>query len=601
MELIYLPKTRFNNMSFCKKSSLNIFTKSMHNSSRNIQSEITNAFPTSTETVRTKNFLPSYSSNKDTKNFSNELKITPSNTIRNKSFAFSKKLSQYDDYYRNIMHNKFKTNLKLNSYNKNLTEETPIILYNRKKGRNKFIENSENETKYYTSMNSLRKNSKKIYLDKNKITPHHFVREEYINNIQKLFKGNYIFLTQKNKYKNLIDIEKYKIESVNNYSYQIQENKKLLENYIISKDKYIKHLQNIVLKEQDKLNLLLHQKDQLLIEIKQIYNKIEEKKKIINRYDGYKNLICSIFKNNQEILKNPNLISYRIKYLESNILELLKKNNNQKERIWELKKELKQYTNSYTKNYKNCDINIKKNEIEIKQLKEKNQSLLKEKNRLENDIKKNSLWIREKSNKINRINELSLIEVIELETIIDEAKYNKLIKQFPLHFTCVSHFISSLLKFIKKNTPEFFIINDDTTLINLNELMIILDMKYNIANLNSIYNNILIMLFILEKSIQKILNQFNYYNKNPETSNFIKKQLKEIEEERKLTKISQKDNIKQEFRNKILYKMIKKQNKAILKNRLVYSKSPPIINNNRCKNKIKKTSIYNKYNILDDI
>ena len=47
--------------------------------------------------------------------------------------------------------------------------------------------------------------------------------------------------------------------------------------------------------------------------------------------------------------------------------------------------------------------------------------------------------------------------------------------------------------------------------------------------------------------------------------------------------------------------MIKKQNKAILKNRLVYSKSPPIINNNRCKNKIKKTNIYNKYNILDDI
>ena len=267
-------------MSFCKKSSLNIFTKSMHNSSRNIQSEITNAFPTSTETVRTKNFLPSYSSNKDTKNYSNELKITPSMTKRNKSFAFSKKLSQYDDYYRKIIHNKFKTNIKLYSYNKDNREETPIIFYNRKTGKNKFIENTEDERKYYISMNSLRKNRKKIYLDKTKITPHHCVREEYINNIQKLFKENYIFLTQKNKYQNLKDVKRYKIESVNNYSYQIKENKKLLEIYSSSNDKYIKHLQNSVLKEQDKLEIILNQKEQLLIEIKEIYNKIEEKKEL---------------------------------------------------------------------------------------------------------------------------------------------------------------------------------------------------------------------------------------------------------------------------------------------------------------------------------
>ena len=327
MELIYLPKKRFNNMSFCKQSSSNVFTKSMHNSSRNIQSEITNAFPTSTETVRTKNFLPSYSSNKDKKNYSNELKITPSMTKRNKSFAFSKKLSQYDDYYRKIMHNKFKTNIKVYSYNKDNREETPIIFYNRKTGKNKFIENTEDERKYYISMNSLRKNRKKIYLDKTKITPHHCVREEYINNIQKLFKENYIFLTQKNKYQNLKDVKRYKIESVNNYSYQIKENKKLLEIYSSSNDKYIKHLQNSVLKEQDKLEIILNQKEQLLIEIKEIYNKIEEKKRIISGYDGYKNLIASIFKNNQEILKDPTLIAYRLKYLERNILELLKKNN----------------------------------------------------------------------------------------------------------------------------------------------------------------------------------------------------------------------------------------------------------------------------------
>ena len=588
-------------MSFCKQSSSNVFTKSMHNSSRNIQSEITNAFPTSTETVRTKNFLPSYSSNKDTKNYSNELKITPSMTKRNKSFAFSKKLSQYDDYYRKIMHNKFKTNIKVYSYNKDNREETPIIFYNRKTGKNKFIENTEDERKYYISMNSLRKNRKKIYLDKTKITPHHCVREEYINNIQKLFKENYIFLTQKNKYQNLKDVKRYKIESVNNYSYQIKENKKLLEIYSSSNDKYIKHLQNSVLKEQDKLEIILNQKEQLLIEIKEIYNKIEEKKRIISGYDGYKNLIASIFKNNQEILKDPNLISYRLKYLERNILELLKKNNNQKERIWELQKELKEYTNLYNKNNKNCDIILKNNEITIKRLKDINQSLLKEKNNLQNDIKKHSLWKREKIDKFNKINELSLIEVIEFEKIIDEAKYNKIFQKFPLHFTCVSYFISSLLKFIKKNSPEFFVLNDDTKIIGLNELMEILEMKYNKDNLNSIYQNILIMLFILEKSIQKILNKFNYYNKNPETSNFIKKQLKKREEERKLANISEKDNIKEEFRNKILYKIIKKQNKIIFRNRLVYSKSPPIIYNNRCKKNIKKNKIYNKFSILEDI
>ena len=603
MELIYSQKTRFNNMSFCKQSSSNVFIKSihLHNSSRNIQSAITNVFPTSTETVRTKNFLPSYSSIKDTKKYTYELKITPSNTKRNKSFAFSKKKNQCNDYYKKIMHNKFKTNIKLYFNNNNIRDETPIIFYDRRKGKNKFIDNSEYGTKFYTNMNSLRKNFKKIYLDKNQITPHHFVREEYVNNIQKLFKGNYIFLTQKNKYQNLKDFERNKIDSVNNYSYQIQENKKLLEIYITSKSKYIKYLQKIVLKEQDKLYLLLKKKDNLLIEIKSIYNKIEEKKKIINRYDGYKNLIDSIFKNNQVILKEPNLISYRLKYLERNIVELLNKNNNQKENIWELQKELKQYINSYNNNYKNIDIIMKNNEIEIKRLKQINQSLLKEKNNLENNIKRHSFWNRVKSDTFNKINELSLIEVVELEKIIDEAKYNKLFKQFPFHFTCVSYFISTLLKYIKNNSPEFFFINNDSSLVSINELMRILDMKYNKDNLNYIYNNILIMLCILEKSIQKILNQINSYNKNPEISNFIKKELKQRETERKLKNISQKDNIKQEFRNKILYKMIEKENKIVFRNRLVYSKSPSIIHNNRCRKKIKKTKIYNKYSLFDDL
>jgi tRNA G10 N-methylase Trm11 len=131
--------------------------------------------------------------------------------------------------------------------------------------------------------------------------------------------------------------------------------------------------------------------------------------------------------------------------------------------------------------------------------------------------------------------------------------------------------------------------------------MRILDMKYNKDNLNYIYNNILIMLCILEKSIQKILNQINFYNKNPEISNFIKKELKQRETERKIKNISQKDNIKQEFRNKILYKMIEKENKIVFRNRLVYSKSPSIIHNNRCRKKIKKTKIYNKYSLFDDL
>jgi hypothetical protein len=35
--------------------------------------------------------------------------------------------------------------------------------------------------------------------------------------------------------------------------------------------------------------------------------------------------------------------------------------------------------------------------------------------------------------------------------------------------------------------------------------------------------------------------------------------------------------------------MIEKENKIVFRNRLVYSKSPSIIHNNRCRKKIKKT------------
>jgi hypothetical protein len=46
---------------------------------------------------------------------------------------------------------------------------------------------------------------------------------------------------------------------------------------------------------------------------------------------------------------------------------------------------------------------LKNNEITLKRLKDINQSLLKEKNNLQNDIKKHSLWKREKIDKFNKI------------------------------------------------------------------------------------------------------------------------------------------------------------------------------------------------------
>ena len=131
-------------------------------------------------------------------------------------------------------------------------------------------------------------------------------------------------------------------------------------------------------------------------------------------------------------------------------------------------------------------------------------------------------------------------------------------------------------------------------------------MSYNHKNLFLINENILIMLFRLEKMVISILSKINDYHKNEELSNFIKKKIKEIEIKRKLKNISQKDQIKQDFRNIILDKLKQKHNRIIIKHKRFFSNPPPfIININKNKNHKKLNSqtekMLTKYNILDNL
>ena len=615
MEL-FSPQSRYKNMNFSKTASTNFYTKSTKfYSSRNNQKSLSNVFGSSTESLKTfKNFSPSSSLNKEFKEtiiLYPHLKKSLFNFRRNKSSAFIKNYKRYNNFYRKTIHNKFKSNINLYS-NKNLNiDDTPIILFDRKDNKNKINERFDGEKKVYSSPNTSRKsNFTKMYCDKVKNTPYHLMRGEYVNDIEKVLKGKYILLTQRNKYQDLTDIIRYKIDAINNYCYHIKENKKILEKFCRERNKYLKHLYEVIAKEQDILYILYGKKDILLIEIKSIYHKIEEKKKIIKQYTGYKLLINSFFNNDQQILSDPNILFEKILSLEKNNLELLKKYNEERDKIVELKKELTQLTNKYNSDHKSLDLSIKSEENELKRLKEIYFSLKRSKDSLYHYNKKSSFWNRIISEKKNKINELTDIEVAELETIIDEAKFDKLFKKFPLHFTCVSYYISNIIKFIKTNAPEFFKFNDncvtDTTFVTNYEFDKILNMSYNHKNLFLINENILIMLFRLEKSVISILSKFIDYNKNQDLSNFIKKKTKEREIKRKLKNISQKDQIKQDFRNTILDKLKQKHNKIIIKHTRFFSNPPPfIIKMNKKKNNKKIYSqtekMLSKYNTLDDL
>ena len=609
---VFSPKLRFKSMNFSRTTSTNFLTKStkFFNTSRN-QKSISNGFGSSFESIKTfKNFSPSYSVYKESLILYPDLKKNLLRYQRNKSSAFIKKINRYDNFYRKTMHNKFKSNINLYSNKQFIsTEEIPMIIYDRKKEQNKERFENVKEKESFTTPNSSRGNITKMYCDKKSISPYHLVRGEYVNDIEKVLRGNLILLTQRNKLQDFLDIEKYKIDAINNYCYHIEKNKELLEKFYKDRNKYIKHLHGIISREQDILNILYGKKDILLIEIKSIHNKIEETKKILKQYEGYKLLINSIFNNDNVILSDPNILFDKVLYLERNNLELIKKYNKKKAVIFELQKELGKLTDRYNKNHKSLDISIKNEEIEVQRLKEIYFSLKSSKDLLEDDIKKHSFWNRLLAEKKSKINELSSIEVAELETIIDEAKFDKLFKKFPLHFTCVSYYISNILKIIKNRAPEFFAFKDnsfvDKTFLTLRNLERIMTMNYNQNNLFNINDNILIMLFILEKSVEKLLKQINSYHQNLELSKFIKKKLKEKEIHRKLRNISHKDNIKQEFRNSILNKLTEKQNKFVFRNKRIFSNSPPFIKiihkYDKKKNQIKKEDINSKYNTLENL
>ena len=614
---IFSPISKYKNMNFSKTASTNFYTKSTKfYSSRNNQKSLSNVFGSSTESLKSfKNFSPSISINKELKGsiiLYPNLKKSLFNFRRNKSTIFIKNYLRYNNFYRKTMHKKFKSNINLYS-NKNLNiDDTPIILFDRKENKNKINERCINEKKFYSSPNTSRKKNyfTKIYCDKVKNTPYHLMRGEYVNDIEKVFKGNYILSTQKNKYQDLVDIIRYKIDAINNYCFHIKENKKILEKFCRERNKYLKYLHEVIAREQDILYILYGKKDILLIEIKSIYHKIEEKKKIIKQFIGYKLLINSLFNNDQKILSDPNILFDKLISLEKTNLDLIKIYNKGRDKIVELKKELTQLTNKYNSDHKSLDLSIKSEENEVKRLKEIYYSLKRSKDSLTHDNKKNSFWNKIISEKKNKINELTDIEIAELETIIDEAKFDKLFKKFPLHFTCVSYYISNILKYIKNNAPEFFKFNEnnitETTFLTNYELDKILNISYNHKNLFLINENILIMLFILEKSVISILSKFIDYNKNQDLSNFIKKKTKEREIKRKLKNISQKDQIKQDFRNTILDKLKQKHNKIIIKHTRFFSNPPPfIIKMNKKKNNKKIYSqtekMLSKYNTLDDL
>ena len=111
------------------------------------------------------------------------------------------------------------------------------------------------------------------------------------------------------------------------------------------------------------------------------------------------------------------------------------------------------------------------------------------------------------------------------------------------------------------------------------------------------------MLIVIEKSVEALMKKINCYRNNIELSKYIKKKLKQKELERKIKNISQKDNIKQEFRNEILNKLKEKQNKYRFINRRVFSNSPPFNTqpNKTNNNYSRKEKEHNIYSTFEDI
>ena len=392
----------------------------------------------------------------------------------------------------------------------------------------------------------------------------------------------------------------FQLDEVNNTIRTIHKHKKALDVYLNQFNAYNKYLRY---KVNDELLLLddLHKtKIDLEYEVKNLKDKVTQREKIVSNVKSFNNLIkkclgcelnenmtCEIFFDKINYVENQtlsNIEKYQCKYNE--VIQL----QNEKSELENIIQTKEIYQNKQNaKLYKQLN-NIKKQYL----------ILTHSKTQILNDIENAKSSLSRKKHYISHNNTSNTKEKNnDITKIQFEMKFEQLSKDNPLLFTCIAVMLSDVIHNITTLNKEFLAIkmDDNSFICTEKQLNQIINMKYNHNNISKVFGNIMLMIKIVDRSYEKIVNEINNIKCNgKDKDDFVNEIIEQIKDKKKHKFIKEQKKVLEKIRNEKMQKVVNKlRGLTYINKRRIF---PEMEFNN---NKFNSNMNINKYKIINKL
>lgn len=384
--------------------------------------------------------------------------------------------------------------------------------------------------------------------------------QDFINECKTNFRCSYLLNVRKATYINKIEEDKISCERCTEIIYLLQRRKNLLLKYVQSFNEYLKFLRNIISVETEKLHKIIDKEDEIHMETKILFDKVTKQKHIGDSYNGVMSLIkfCCQSDNPEKFDFEEFLIMMKAK--ERKILSLIEKQEENKEEIKALKKELSDMKRETQISEKKEEKEINEELIIFNMVKKKYETLLNNKEILlhqESDIYRN------KKNEINEIKQCTVVNNNRFADFMSEIRMVEVLKKNNLNYTGLALMVSRILGNLIKNIPHYVTLHkiENKIQLTMKDLEEIMNIKYTVKNYSTINFNILTMLKVIERTAEKIYFEIQKKKLNPKNLIIISKEKQRIENDKKIKGIQLKKQTLDKIRKDMLENVILKQKK----------------------------------------
>lgn len=550
-----------------------------------------------------------YQRAKDKESFDRNLEFNSVKYEQNSLYLTEQKYSDIKNRKKNLSSN------KINSYNESNTESDYLDTFSYNTGNvntigTKILEKIK-EKKDKENVNELEKNQSDKLQEKVEMMSSRrkdSVRN-YINKTREIILTKYTTEIKKERAIRLKETYQNEVESIKDSIASMQKAKHLFEDEFFFKfERYVKYLQFQKEKEKNELNNLLDNKNKIEIEVVKLENKIMKQKEKLLQYSEYRDFLICIkerkihlpdffvkitelnflngakdtyntvnTENSRNNLPNKHSRSAKTIHHTTNHFNNTNNNLNQQPDMAEIERYNGYLTKNIFESAEELNEEIKKMEIENINLLEKLNHTRSIVNEIKTELKKTEEEEKKNNEYVSKdivIREKYYLDLKEMNAKLQEEKNNvsneRIFSNTTTHNMNTNKMMSTMMSFFNKNKTS----SRSYTKTKFNQNMIYskinniyhcsLELKINKqSNSDKDHIGVLMMLKVVEKSMDYLLAKQNYYLSDPDKKSEWEKKKTELDKERKVKKAKESKQI-EDLKRDQLTKNINERNNRLL-------------------------------------